>query len=100
MKLYRNYYSLFYSLVYSFILYDSNSVCPSSPEELIAVNKIWHKSCFVCGGTNDKETEGGGHGCKKTLTLQNYLTHDNQPYCLKCHSLVNTIKASSSSSTK
>jgi len=48
-------------------------------EEIQAVNKIWHKSCFTCGGTVK-------NGCGRVLNLNNYLDHDNQPYCNACYS--------------
>ena len=41
-------------------------VCHSSPEEVIAVNRTWHKTCFVCGGT-------GNQGCKRQLSLLAYV---------------------------
>ena len=71
----------------------SKSVCPSSPEELNAMSKIWHKSCFVCGGTNLH-----GKGCGKTLTLLNYVEHEYQPFCQKCHSNIWTDQDGSSKS--
>ena len=78
----------------------SKNVCPSSPEELNAIGKIWHKSCFVCGGTNLH-----GKGCGKTLTLLNYVEHEYQPFCQKCHSNIWTnenekLKSPSSLSTE
>jgi hypothetical protein len=48
-------------------------------EEIIAVGRVWHNSCFVCSGTK-------GDGCKRTLTRDNYLDHENQPYCQACYS--------------
>jgi len=48
-------------------------------EELLAISKLWHKSCFTCGGT-------ASDGCGRVLTLDKYLDHDNQPYCNACYS--------------
>ena len=47
-------------------------------EEVIALGKVWHKTCFTCG-------KGFTDGCNKTLRLDNYLDHDNAPYCTSCH---------------
>lgn len=47
-------------------------------EEIVAMSRTWHKSCFVCG-TNR------GDGCGKTLPRDGYLEHENAPYCLTCH---------------
>lgn len=49
-------------------------------EELIAVGRVWHNTCFTCGGTS-KEKDG----CGKVLKRDNYLDHCNQPYCTTCH---------------
>lgn len=54
------------------------TVAQSSPEELIALQRTWHQACFVCGGTGDK-------GCRKTLSRDAYVSHENQPYCKRCH---------------
>lgn len=54
------------------------TVAHASPEELVAVNRVWHSNCFRCGGT-------GGKGCKQKLTLLTYLSHENNPYCASCH---------------
>jgi hypothetical protein len=48
-------------------------------EEIIAVGRVWHNSCFVCGGTK-------GDGCKRSLTRDNYVDHENHPYCNPCYS--------------
>ena len=37
------------------------------------------KSCFKCGGTSSHE------GCKKTMTLDGYLEHENEPFCKSCY---------------
>ncbi len=47
-------------------------------EEMIAVGRVWHLTCFCCGGTK-------GDGCNKVLKRDNYLDHDNQPYCNPCY---------------
>ena len=47
-------------------------------EEVIALGKVWHKACFSCG-------KGFTDGCNKILRLDNYLDHDNAPYCTSCH---------------
>ena len=49
-------------------------------EELIAVSRVWHITCFTCGGTNTK-----GEGCKKVLKRDQYVDHENQPFCNACH---------------
>eukprot|EP01035_Chromulina_nebulosa_P017959 gene17959-23589_t len=47
-------------------------------EEVQALNKLYHKSCFKCGGHNSD-------GCNKVLTLDKYTDHDNEPYCNNCY---------------
>lgn len=49
-------------------------------EEVIAVGRVWHNTCFTCGGTNSS-----GLGCKKTLRRDDYVDHENQPFCLACY---------------
>lgn len=48
-------------------------------EELVAIGKSWHISCFTCGGKNSD-------GCKRVLKRDGYLDHDNEPYCNSCYS--------------
>lgn len=48
-------------------------------EELKALSKIYHKTCFRCGGK-------AKDGCNKKLALSDYVEHDNEPYCKYCHS--------------
>jgi len=43
-------------------------------EKLYALDKDWHKFCFKCVE------------CKKTLSLGQFLDHNNNPYCKGCHS--------------
>eukprot|EP01034_Spumella_vulgaris_P029300 gene29300-36325_t len=50
-------------------------------EEMIAVGRVWHTSCFTCGGTSKTDP-----GCGKTLKRDGYVDHDNQPYCNACYS--------------
>ena len=57
-------------------------------EKIDAMNRVWHKGCFCCGGTSDSKS------CKKVLTLHNYLNHDGDPFCENCHGLVTKIKNS------
>ena len=45
---------------------------------MVAVGHVWHKSCFTCGAR-------AGDGCRKVLNRQNYVDHDNCPYCSACH---------------
>ena len=47
-------------------------------EEMLAVNRVWHKACFTCGGSADD-------GCNRTLNLDKYLEHENNPYCEACY---------------
>lgn len=47
-------------------------------EEIIAVGRIWHTTCFTCGGTK-------GDGCNRTLKRDGYVDHANQPYCNPCY---------------
>lgn len=47
-------------------------------EEIVAMSRTWHKTCFVCGA-NRRD------GCGKTLTRDGFLEHVNAPYCLACH---------------
>ena len=59
-------------------------VCAKSvffKEELKAIGRIWHASCFTCGGG-----KSDSQGCKKTLKRDGYLDHENQPYCNACYS--------------
>lgn len=51
-----------------------------SAEKVQAVGKTWHKVCFKCGGT----CEHGG--CGKVLSLDQYLSHGEDPFCKPCHS--------------
>lgn len=53
-------------------------------EEVIAISKTWHKTCFTCGGKHNVEGDPKA-GCKKGLTLDTYLEHDKEPYCQACH---------------
>ena len=58
------------------------TVCDKSvflAEKVQAVDRIWHKGCFTCGGTSD---EGA---CGKKLTLDAYLSHGCDPFCKTCH---------------
>jgi hypothetical protein len=58
-------------------------VCAKSvffKEELKAIGRIYHVSCFTCGG-GKSDTQG----CKKTLKRDGYLDHDSQPYCNACY---------------
>jgi hypothetical protein len=55
-------------------------------EETQAMGRVYHSSCFTCGGTS-------GNGCKKTLKImEGYLEHSgadtnniNTPYCKSCY---------------
>jgi len=47
-------------------------------EERKACGKLWHVDCFRCGGIEDD-------GCKRTLSLDAYTSHDEQPYCRPCY---------------
>ena len=47
-------------------------------EELKALSKTWHKTCFKCSGK-------AKDGCGKRLNLSDYMEHDNEPYCKFCH---------------
>ena len=49
-------------------------------EKVQAVGKTWHKVCFKCGGS----CEHGG--CGKVLSLDQYLSHSEDPFCKPCHS--------------
>ena len=59
------------------------AICPNcrrvvySVEELHAVGTVWHKTCFVCGGT-------GIHGCSRILGLDNFTPISGVPYCKAC----------------
>lgn len=48
-------------------------------EEMNAVGRVWHLSCFRCGGT------GNEGGCGKVLKRDNYVDHEHNPYCVPCH---------------
>lgn len=47
-------------------------------EELKALSKTFHKSCFRCSGR-------AKDGCLKKLALSDYMEHGNEPYCKFCH---------------
>jgi NAD-dependent SIR2 family protein deacetylase len=47
-------------------------------EEMVAVGRVWHSSCFTCGGSK-------GDGCGRVLKRDDYLDHENQPYCNACY---------------
>ena len=47
-------------------------------EEMVAVGHVWHKGCFTCGARV-------GDGCRRVLNRQNYVDHENCPYCIACH---------------
>lgn len=48
-------------------------------EEMVAVGRVWHLNCFTCGGSSDV-------GCKRVLKRDGYVDHENNPFCLACHS--------------
>jgi hypothetical protein len=49
-------------------------------EEILALSRTWHKTCFCCGaGSADS------NGCGRTLTRDGYSDHDNVPYCNACY---------------
>jgi hypothetical protein len=48
-------------------------------DEHKALDKMWHKSCFICGGTGSS-----GTGCEKLLSLSVFGEHGNEPFCIKC----------------
>lgn len=54
-------------------------------EEVKALNKIYHKSCFRCGqGTQAIGKDSGA--CNKVLSImESYLEHEGTPYCKNCH---------------
>ena len=64
----------------------------------MAVGRIWHVACFVCGGTSGKKgaAAGGadtpvhGLGCGRKLKRDGYLDHENNPYCPVCHAKLAT----------
>lgn len=47
-------------------------------EELRAINNIYHKSCFRCGGIDDEQ------GCNRVLTLSDFVQHSGLPFCNAC----------------
>ena len=47
-------------------------------DELIALGRLWHKSCFKCGLSTRL-------GCGRILSLGKYLEHHNEPFCASCH---------------
>jgi peroxiredoxin len=47
-------------------------------EEVSALGRIWHKSCFKCGGST-------GLGCGRTVVIGQYLDHDKEPFCSACY---------------
>mmetsp|Transcript_7358 Transcript_7358/g.10958 ORF Transcript_7358/g.10958 Transcript_7358/m.10958 type:complete len:518 (-) Transcript_7358:204-1757(-) len=50
-------------------------------EEVSAVGRIWHTTCFTCGG-GLADTPG----CKRVLRRDGYLDHDSEPFCQACYS--------------
>lgn len=52
------------------------SACDKSvyaAEELVALERKWHKMCFKCSG------------CDKRLSSGQEVEHDNKPYCKNCY---------------
>lgn len=47
-------------------------------DEHQALDLIWHKNCFRCGGIGSKST------CRKLLSTTKFHKHDNHPYCTSC----------------
>ena len=62
----------------------ATSVFPA--EKTQAINRVWHKTCFKCGGTS---SDGG---CGKVLTLDKYLSHGDDPFCKTCHARLFGLK--------
>lgn len=60
--------------------------CPSclktvyKMEELLAMNCIWHKNCFCCGGPVGE----GNSGCGRVLTIESHVQQAGLPYCKAC----------------
>ena len=48
-------------------------------EEMVAVGRVWHLNCFTCGGSSSE-------GCKRVLKRDGYVDHENNPFCIACHS--------------
>ena len=48
-------------------------------EEVLAVDKCWHKGCFRCGASS-----ASGGGCNQLLTKDRYESHRGVPYCALC----------------
>lgn len=48
-------------------------------EEMVAVGRVWHLNCFTCGGSSTE-------GCKRVLKRDGYVDHENNPFCIACHS--------------
>eukprot|EP01041_Mallomonas_annulata_P010832 gene10832-22601_t len=55
-------------------------------EEVNALNKIWHKTCFTCGTGNVNATGSSSNiGCGKVLVAGQYCDRDNDPFCTACY---------------
>jgi hypothetical protein len=48
-------------------------------EEILAMDKSWHKGCFTCG------VGDGGEGCGRTMQKGTFLDHQGTPYCNSCY---------------
>jgi len=44
-------------------------------EQVIALSKYWHKSCFLCANPD----------CKRRLDSRSCADHDGDAYCMNCH---------------
>ena len=74
------------------------AICAKSvgfSEERKACKKVYHRDCFKCGrwqianlaGSSLSHGAGGANadGCRKTLTLDGYTAHADEPYCTPCY---------------
>jgi len=52
-------------------------------EEVLAVDKCWHKSCFRCGASSSP-----GGGCNQLLTKDKYESNKGVPYCKQCVTVI------------
>jgi hypothetical protein len=60
-----------------------NTKCPKceksvyKAEEVVAIGRSWHKTCFACGGS-------GTLGCGRVLQINNFKPDGGLPYCSAC----------------
>lgn len=76
-----------------------NTKCPKceksvyKAEEVVAIGRSWHKTCFACGGS-------GTLGCGRVLQINNFKPDGGLPYCSACFTKNFTYLAAKSDSSE